>query len=151
MPQLLSLACYAMSKLEIQKELFDFKEDETLPDILALALSQAARGAFSRGLLRGYLTEEDALHTVRGRIRFDEQIRRRYGIPLPIELRFDEFTEDILANRLVKAAAAPARPHDPAIVGGAAGVGLDHRHPRERFAARIPEAKRARGPLRPAQ
>ncbi|MCY3709773.1 MAG: hypothetical protein OXG26_12845 [Caldilineaceae bacterium] len=109
MTQLLSLACYAMSKLEFRKELFDFKEDETLPDILALALSQAARRAFSRGLLRGYLTEEDALYTVRGRIRFDEQIRRRYGIPLPIELRFDEYTEDILANRLVKAAAVRLR------------------------------------------
>ena len=44
-----------------------------------------------------------------GRIRFDEQIRRRYGIPLPVELRFDEFTEDILANRLVKEAAARLR------------------------------------------
>ncbi|MCZ0938679.1 MAG: hypothetical protein OXJ55_08590 [Caldilineaceae bacterium] len=106
MSQLLSLACYAMSKLGFRKEMFDFKEDETLPDILALALSQAARRAFSRGLLRGYLTEEDALYTVRGRIRFDAQIRRRYGIPLPVELRFDEFTEDILANRMVKAAAA---------------------------------------------
>ena len=106
MTQLLSLACYAMSKLEIRKELFDFKEAETLPDILALALNRAARRAFSRGLLHGYLTEEEALHTVRGRIRFDEQIRRRYGIPLPVELRFDEFTEDILANQLVKAAAA---------------------------------------------
>ena len=79
---------------------------ETLPDVLALALNAAARRAFGRGLLRGYLTEEEALHTVRGRIRFDEQIRRRYGIPLPVELRFDEYTEDILANRLVKAAAA---------------------------------------------
>ncbi len=106
MTQLLSLACYAMSKLEIRKELFDFEEAETLPDVLALALIAAARHAFGRGLLRGYLTEEEALHTVRGRIRFDEQIRRRYGIPLPVELRFDEFTEDILANRLVKAAAA---------------------------------------------
>jgi len=109
MTQLLSLACYAMSELEVRKELFDFKEDESLPDILAIALSQAARKAFSQGLLRGYLTEEDALNTVRGRIRFDEQIRRRYGIPLPIELRFDEYTEDILANRLVKAAAVRLR------------------------------------------
>jgi len=106
MTQLLSLACYAMSKLEVRKELFDCKEEESRRDMLAIALSQAARRAFSRGLLRGYLTEEDALHTVRGRIRFDEQIRRRYGMPLPVELRFDEFTEDILANRLVKAAAA---------------------------------------------
>ncbi len=106
-PQLLSLACYAMGMLNPQEQkLFDFTKADALPDVLALALNTAARRAFGRGLLRGYLTEEEALHTVRGRIRFDEQIRRRYGIPLPVELRFDEFTEDILANRLVKAAAA---------------------------------------------
>ncbi len=106
-PQLLSLACYAMDvyKLKEQK-LFDFQKTQALPDVLALALIAASRRAFGRGLLRGYISEEDALHTVRGRIRFDEQIRRRYGIALPIELRFDEFTEDILANQLVKAAAA---------------------------------------------
>ena len=109
MSHLLSLACYAIGKLEIREELFDFKDAETLPDILALALTQASSSAFARGLLRGYRSEEEALHTVRGRIRFDEQIRRRYGIPLPVELRFDEFTEDILANRLVKAAAVRLR------------------------------------------
>ena len=105
-PQLLSLACYAMGAYKPQDKLFNFQQADTLPDVLALALNAAARRAFGRGLLRGYLTEEEALHTVRGRIRFDEQIRRRYGIPLPVELRFDEYTEDILANRLVKAAAA---------------------------------------------
>jgi len=106
-PQLLSLACFAMDVYKPQEQrLFDFRKAQTLPDVLALALIAAAHRAFGKGLLRGYLSEEDALHTVRGKIRFDEQIRRRYGIPLPIELRFDEFTEDILANRLVKAAAA---------------------------------------------
>ena len=109
-PQLLSLACYAMGVYKPQEQhLFDFQKDQTLPDVLALALIAASRRAFGRGLLRGYISEEDALHTVRGRIRFDEQIRRRYGIPLPIELRFDEFTEDICANRLVKAAVARLR------------------------------------------
>ena len=43
---------------------------------------------------------------MRGRIRFDEQIRRRFGLLLPVEVRYDEFTDDILANRLVRAAAA---------------------------------------------
>ncbi len=106
-PQLLSLACYAMGVYKLQEQnLFDFQKAQALPDVLALALIAAARRAFGRGLLRGYCTEEDALQTVRGRIRFDEQVRRRYGIPLPVELRFDEFTEDILANQLVKAAAA---------------------------------------------
>ena len=106
-PQLLSLACYAMGVFKSQEErLFDFKEEaETPPDTLAIALSAAARRAFSRGLLHGYRTEEEALHTVRGRIRFADQIRQRFGIPLPIEVRYDEFTDDITENQLVKAAA----------------------------------------------
>ncbi len=103
--QLLSLACYAIGKVKFQASDFDLPEESALPDALALALTKAARHAFSRGLLHGYRTEEEALLTVRGRIRFDEQIRRRPGILLPIEVRYDEFTDDILANQLVKAAA----------------------------------------------
>ena len=105
-PNLLSPACYAMGVYKQQDmRLFDFAQNETLPDTLALALASAARRAFSRGLLHGYRTEEEAVYTVRGRIRFDEQIRRRYGVLLPVEVRYDEFTDDILANRLIKAAA----------------------------------------------
>ncbi len=106
-PQLLSLACYAMGVYRSQeRRLFDFQEEVALPDTLALALAAAARRAFARGLLHGYRTEEEALHTVRGRIRFDEQIRRRFGIAMPVEVRYDEFTDDIEENQLVKAAVA---------------------------------------------
>ena len=103
-PQLLSIACYAMSRFRPRSEMFDYPSHYELPDVLALALTSAAQQAFSQGLLHGYLTREEALYTVRGRIRFDDQIRRRFGIPLPIEVRYEEFTDDILANRLVKAA-----------------------------------------------
>ena len=103
--QLLSLACYAIGKVKFQASDFNFPVEYALPDVLALALARAARGAFSRGLLHGYFAREETLHTVRGRIRFDDQIRRRFSIPLPIEVRYDDFTDDILANRLVKAAA----------------------------------------------
>ena len=41
---------------------------------------------------------------MRGRIRFGDQIRRRFNIPLPIEISFDDFTEDIEENRLLKTA-----------------------------------------------
>ena len=41
---------------------------------------------------------------MRGRVRFGDQISRRFGIPLPIEVAFDEFTEDIEKNRLLKTA-----------------------------------------------
>ena len=103
-PQLLSLVCYAMGTYKPRPELFYYPFDYALPDVLALSLASAARRAFSRGLLHGYRVEEEALDAVRGGIRFGEQIRRRFGTPLPVEVRYDEFTDDILANRLVKAA-----------------------------------------------
>ena len=103
-PHLLSLACYAADRVKLQGRLFGFRGDESLPDYLALALVSTARRAFSQGLLRGYLTREEALYAVRGRIRFEEQARRRFGMPLPVEVRYDEFTVDITANRLIKAA-----------------------------------------------
>ena len=104
-PQLLSLACYAIGKVKFQETDFRFPEQEALPDALALAFTSAAQRAFSRGLLHDYRTWEETLYGVRGRIRFADQIRRRPGIPLPVEVRYDEFTDDILANQLVKAAA----------------------------------------------
>ena len=103
--RVLFMASYALGSFKLREERFDFKEEHTLVEALALALEAAARRAFARGLLHGYRTEEEALHTVRGRILVAEQIRRRFGVPVPIEVRYDEFTEDILANRLVKAAA----------------------------------------------
>lgn len=103
--QLLSLACYAMGVFSPQNQRrFDFEERRSLPDSLALAMASAARRAFAQGLLHGYRAKEQALPTVRGRIRITEQLRRRFGVGLPVELRFDEFTDDILENQLVGAA-----------------------------------------------
>ena len=105
MGQVLSLALYALGAHNSQRSLrFSFDEDASLPDLLALALTAAAQHAFPRGLLHGYRQEEEALYGVRGRIRFEEQLRRRYGRLLPVEVRYNEFTDDVLENRLVKAA-----------------------------------------------
>ena len=60
--------------------------------------------ALRRGLLMSYLQREEALTTIRGRIRFAEQARRHYDLPLPIEVRYDDYTVDVEANRLIKAA-----------------------------------------------
>ena len=103
--RVLYLASYAMGAVDFREERFEFQTQPTLVEALVPALARAARRAFARGLLHGYRTEEEALHTVRGRIRVADQLRRRFGIPLPVEVRYDDFTDDILANRLVKAAA----------------------------------------------
>lgn len=102
--RLLYLSAYAMG-VRFREERFDYQRQPTLVEALVPALTRSARRAFARGLLHGYRTEEEALHTVRGRIRVADQIRRRFGVPLPIEVRYDDFTDDVLANRLVKTAA----------------------------------------------
>ena len=105
--RVLFLASYAMGAFKLRDmDRFDYADARTLVEAMALALAAAARRAFAGGLIHGYRTEEEAAHTVRGRIRIDEQIRRRFGVPVPIEVRYDEFTEDVTANRLGKAAAA---------------------------------------------
>lgn len=100
------LASYALGEFRL-RDLESFLYPEKDPPLEAVAhfFADAAQRAFARGLLHGYRSEQEALLTVRGRIRFDEQIRRRFGVPLPVEVRYDDFTEDVLANRIVKAAA----------------------------------------------
>ena len=104
--RVLFLASYAMGAFKLQEEPFAFDDAETLVEALAPTLVAAAQRAFGRGLLHGYRTEEEPLHTVRGRIMVAEQVRRRFDIPMPVEVRYDDFTDDILPNRLVKAAAS---------------------------------------------
>lgn len=103
--RVLFLASYALGEFELcDLERFRFPEKETPFEALVPLFVAAAERAFSRGLLRGYRTEEESLYTVRGCIRFADQIHRRFGVPLPVEVRYDEFTEDVLANQLVRAA-----------------------------------------------
>ncbi|MFF3963019.1 McrC family protein [Streptomyces griseorubiginosus] len=71
---------------------------------LAHAVERQIDRAMRQGLLQGYRTTEETSLVVRGRIREAEQIRRRFGATLPVEVEYDEFTTDIAENRLLRAA-----------------------------------------------
>lgn len=77
---------------------------DTVADLVAALFADALAHALRRGLLQGYRLVEEAATTVRGRIRFDEQLRRRPGQLIPIEVAYDDFTEDIDANRVLRSA-----------------------------------------------
>ena len=62
------------------------------------------RDCLSRGLLKGYRHVDEQLAGVRGRVRFADQLRRQFALPLPVEVSYDNFTEDIEENRVLKAA-----------------------------------------------
>jgi 5-methylcytosine-specific restriction enzyme subunit McrC len=79
-------------------------EDRDLWSALAESLAQLAERALGRGVLQGYLTVDESLRTVKGRIRISDQISRRPGMLVPLEVSYDEFTEDIAENRILRAA-----------------------------------------------
>jgi 5-methylcytosine-specific restriction enzyme subunit McrC len=79
-------------------------QHEDFTEALAHTFHRLTSRAFGQGLLHGYRTVDDSLHVVRGRIRTDDQLRQRYQMPLPIEVRYDEFSVDIAENQILLAA-----------------------------------------------
>lgn len=72
---------------------------------LAHAFADQAERSLDRGLVQGYVEVNDSLTVLRGRLREQDQLRRRYGIPVPLLVRFDDYTVDIAENQLLRAAA----------------------------------------------
>jgi 5-methylcytosine-specific restriction enzyme subunit McrC len=82
----------------------ELDSESGLPEALAQAFTYWTRRALEKGLLQGYITLDDSLPVMRGRLRVGEQISRRAGQMLPLEVTYDDFTTDIIENRLLLAA-----------------------------------------------
>lgn len=100
---LLFLLGYAKDAGFRPEDVFGAEHDELFP-ALAYSLAQIVDHALSHGVLQGYQTTDEALRTIRGRIRFGDQIRSRPGMLLPIEVTYDEFSVDTAENRILRAA-----------------------------------------------
>lgn len=98
------LVSYALDPGAWTERGFDFSEERSLLEAIVPGFVRQVRRALHRGPLESYRTEEASLNTMRGRLRVGDQLRRRYGAYPPVEVTYDEFTEDVEENRLLKAA-----------------------------------------------
>lgn len=103
--RLLFLIGYANHLHGWQEEEVDAAQQPDLLPAVAHAFARAAERTLRQGVLLGYREKHEALPVVRGRIQESVQIGRRYGLPLPVEVRYDDFTVDIPENRLLLTAA----------------------------------------------
>lgn len=71
---------------------------------LAQAFVDQADRALEVGLLQGYNEVDDSLTVLRGRLRDQDQLRQRFGIAVPLLVRFDDHSVDIAENQLLLAA-----------------------------------------------
>jgi 5-methylcytosine-specific restriction enzyme subunit McrC len=102
--RLLFLVSYSMDPRQWRQLGFDFEDDDDLFEALIAGFAFQLEQALRQGLCNGYRQEEGALFTVRGQIRVADQIRNHFGVMPPIECAYDEFTDDIPMNQLLKAA-----------------------------------------------
>jgi 5-methylcytosine-specific restriction enzyme subunit McrC len=100
----LFLVSYALDPKAWKPEDAQLAHDANLAEAIIPLFARTTRQALRPGLLHGYRRREDTLTTVRGRIRVAEQIRTRTGLPLPLEVVYDDFTPDILENQLLHTA-----------------------------------------------
>jgi 5-methylcytosine-specific restriction enzyme subunit McrC len=104
MSSVVFLVSYGCDAVSWSDQYAEFADEPDIVQMLAIMLARMVQHATRRGLLCGYQCEDESLQAPRGRLLFDEQIRRRQGITPPIEVRHDVFTSDVIENRLLLAA-----------------------------------------------
>ena len=102
--RLLFLLGYSQHASAWQPETVAVAETADLVPVIAQALWRQTGRAIYQGLLPGYIVVEESSQVLRGRLRESEQLRRHHGLPLPLEIRHDEFTTDIPENRILRTA-----------------------------------------------
>jgi 5-methylcytosine-specific restriction enzyme subunit McrC len=103
-PKLFFLLAYAADPDGWKDESAEFAFDPDLLDAVASGFSWHALNALERGVLHGYVRIEERLPTIRGRVRFAEQIARSASLPLPVEVSYDDYIADIIENQMLKTA-----------------------------------------------
>jgi len=102
--RLLHLISYAPDRVHFDPRPVTAEPRPDLLPALAHAFVSAADRALLHGVLHDYHETYDTLPMVRGRIRHADQLRRRPGVPVPLEVLYDDHTPDIPENRLLLAA-----------------------------------------------
>ena len=100
----LFLISYALNPKSWKLEQAQLARDANLAEAVIPLFTRTMQHTIRGGLLHGYRQREDTLASVRGRVRITDQFRARTGLPLPVEVAYDDFTPDILENRLLRTA-----------------------------------------------
>jgi 5-methylcytosine-specific restriction enzyme subunit McrC len=104
-PKLLFLLAYSARPEGWRDMVAGFQREDELLEAVAAGFAWHAERALEQGVLRGYVNVDERRPDLRGRIRFADQLARSPGVPLPLEVTYDDFTADIAENRLVLSAA----------------------------------------------
>src|SRR5207249_3567106 len=101
---LLYMLSYAKDISGWSSDVAGFAREQYLVGAIAHGFLRQVAHAIRPSLLQGYVAIEESYQGIKGRMRTAAQVSRRFALPLPVEIAFDEFTTDIFENRVLKAA-----------------------------------------------
>ncbi len=104
MDRVMFMVGYSLNPGEWNASPFPLSPEDDILEAIVPAFVRLTQDAIRRGLLQGYRTCEESSATLQGRIRLSDQIKERFGLPIPVEVVYDDFTEDIEENRILKTA-----------------------------------------------
>ena len=102
--RLLFLLGYSRHAAAWQQGTVPIAKAADLVPAIAQALWRQTERAIHQGILPGYIPLEESSQVLRGRLRESAQMHQHHGLPLPLEIRHDEFTLDIPENQILRTA-----------------------------------------------
>lgn len=99
--RLLFLLTYSHAPAMWRDDLVSLERHDNFVAMIAEVFRRAAHSALEQGLMQGYLTVDESLNVLKGRMRFQDQMTKRLWTPIPLEVTYDRYTVDTAENQLL--------------------------------------------------
>jgi 5-methylcytosine-specific restriction enzyme subunit McrC len=94
---------YAFNNLKINNDIVTDCEDfKNIYDLFARLMIEGVNKLIKGGFYKEYILENDDTSSIRGKINLERSIKRQTFLYQKLNCEFDEFSEDILFNRILK-------------------------------------------------
>lgn len=84
--------------IKFESDTVDIAESRDITGLIFESFLRNVTASTSRGLLTGYRGVNETSKVLHGRLLIGEQLKKRFGNMYPVEVTFDEFTENIPEN-----------------------------------------------------
>lgn len=109
---LVYMASMGHKHVTLGADTIDHDSERALPAALARAFVLELQRVTRRGLVKGYHEVQESAAVMRGRWDVSRQLSVRPGMPLPLEIDYDDFTENVAVNRILHTAVRALRAID---------------------------------------
>jgi 5-methylcytosine-specific restriction enzyme subunit McrC len=100
--QVIAMMSYSADPRVFGQNQVQFNDEEDILEAYVASFVRTVADAIDMGLFKSYMTIDDDVAVLRGRIRVSDQITTRFRLSPPIAVSFDEYTIDNSLNRILK-------------------------------------------------